>query len=153
MEAMGSDQVSFAYEWYGPTEGSDPVVEIESIFCTYGTSRPVLMVVVLLWLLIACPVGAQNASVESLTRFKQTARDELAALGQLVCDVFPVLTPEKLEEFLHLQGALAVGLYPMAHLSEVQKQAMERAGFEHIGIDFDAQLRHGTEHLLRGFVE
>lgn len=94
----------------------------------------------------------KNASLESLTRFKVTARDELGTLSGLLRGVFPMMTLDEAGEFLHLQMALAIGLYPMAHLSDVQTQAMERAGFERIGIDFEGYLRDGIEHLLRGLV-
>jgi AcrR family transcriptional regulator len=94
----------------------------------------------------------KNSSLDSLTRFKRTARHELGALSEILCTLFPALTPEKAGEFLHNQGALATGLYPMAHLSEIQRQAMERAGFEQIGIDFEAHLRDAIEHLLEGLV-
>lgn len=94
----------------------------------------------------------KNASLESLTRFKKTAKDELATLAGLLCSAFPALTPEQAGKFLHLQGALAIGLYPMARPSDVQREAMQRAGFDQIGIDFEAHLRGAIEHLLHGLL-
>lgn len=95
----------------------------------------------------------RNASLESLTKFKKTAKEELTALAGLLSDIFPNLPPEKTVQFLHLHAALAIGLYPMGHLTERQKQAMEQAGFEHQCIDFPEHLRHGIESLLRDLVD
>ncbi len=94
----------------------------------------------------------KNVSLESLVRFKSTMRVELATIVQLLCELFPTLTPEKAGQFLHVQGALAIGLYPATHLSDIQRQAMEQAGFEQIGLDFESTFRESTEHLFRGSV-
>ena len=94
----------------------------------------------------------KNVSLESLVRFKSATRIELATMAQLLCTLFPTLTPEKAGRFLHVQGALAIGLYPATHLSDIQRQAMEQAGFEPIGMDFESTFREATEHLLRGLI-
>ena len=94
----------------------------------------------------------RNSSLESLTAFKTTVKEAIEALSELLCGIFPTLTPDKAGEFIHLQGALAIGLYPMTHLSDVQRQAIRAAGFEGEAIDFDVHLRDAVEHLLRGLV-
>jgi hypothetical protein len=60
MAAMGSNWVSLNCEWYGPTEGSEPVTEIERMFRTCRRSRQVLVSAVLVWGLMAGPGEAES---------------------------------------------------------------------------------------------
>ena len=92
-----------------------------------------------------------NSSLERLTQFKRTAKAELQTLSEPLGGAFPTLAPERADEFLHVQAALAIGLYPMSHLSDVQRQAMEQAGFDHIGFGLEARLRDTIDHVLRGW--
>ena len=95
----------------------------------------------------------KNSSVQSLVDFKKEANKELMALSELLCGLFPSLTLEKVAEFLNLQSAVAIGLYQMTNLSEVQRIVSEYPEFEHFEIDFKVYFQKTVEHLLEGLLD
>jgi len=95
----------------------------------------------------------KNSSVQSLIDFKKRATEELMALSELLCGLFPSLTLEKVAEFLNLQLAAAIGLYQMTNLSEVQRIVLEHPEFEHFRLDFKVYFKKTVEHVLRGLLD
>jgi hypothetical protein len=73
-----------------------------------------------------------------LVDFKKRANEELMALSEFLCGLFPSLALEKISEFLNLQLAAAIGLYQMTNLSEVQRIVLEYPEFKHFQLDFKA---------------
>lgn len=94
----------------------------------------------------------KNSSMQSLIDFKKKTGDELKEFSDLLCGVFPTLTSEKAAEFMHMQMALAIGLYSMANLSEVQKKAIEQSGTDHYIVDFGVCFQETVEYLLQGLL-
>jgi len=95
----------------------------------------------------------RNSSLEKLIEFKELARDELKFLIDLLCRLFPTLSIEEANEFMHTSMAVALGLYPMSHLGDKQVKALEVAGIAHTRADFDSFFERAVCHLIRGFIE
>ncbi|MDH4219370.1 MAG: TetR family transcriptional regulator [Candidatus Aminicenantes bacterium] len=94
----------------------------------------------------------KNSSLQNLIDFKKRANEELMTLSELLCGLFPLLTLEKVAEFLNLQLAAAIGLYQMTNLSEVQRIVLEYPEFEHFKLDFKVYFQKTVEHLLQGLL-
>ncbi|MGI9533659.1 MAG: TetR/AcrR family transcriptional regulator [Thermodesulfobacteriota bacterium] len=94
----------------------------------------------------------KNCSVESLTDFKFATKDELMSTVELICLIFPEISPEKAKDFFYLQFASAVGLYQMTDLSEVQKIVMENPELKDFKIDFEPYYKDAVEHLIKGLL-
>ena len=71
-------------------------------------------------------------------------------MSELLCDMFPALSPQKAGEFLELRLASVIGLYQITNLSEVQRKVLEYPEFRHMKIDFNNYLQKSVECLLRG---
>ena len=94
----------------------------------------------------------KNVTEQSLVDFKRNVSSELIVLSELMCEIFPVLNPEKAGEFLELQLASIIGLYQITNLSDVQQKVMEYPEFRHMKIDFNRYLQKSVECLLRGLM-
>jgi AcrR family transcriptional regulator len=94
----------------------------------------------------------KNVSEQSLVDFKRSVVNELKALSELLCEIFPALSPQKTGEFLELQLASVIGLYQITNLSEVQQKVLEYPEFKHMKIDFNSYLQKSVECLLHGLM-
>jgi AcrR family transcriptional regulator len=92
----------------------------------------------------------KNVSEQTLIDFKTRATDELKVLSELLCRIFPALSPQEAGEFLELQLASAIGLYQITNLSEMQQRVLEYPEFRHLKVDFNSYLQKTVEYLLRG---
>lgn len=93
-----------------------------------------------------------QCSFETLTEFKLGTLVDLKALRELMCRLFPRLSPEKAEEFIHLQIASAIGLYQMTNLSEVQQNVLENPELKGMKIEFDEYYRNSVMILITGML-
>jgi len=93
----------------------------------------------------------RNSSLEKLIEFKELARDELKLLIDLLRRLFPTLSIEGANEFMHSCMAVGLGLYPMANMGEKQLRAMETAGTLHTKAEFDTFYERAVCYLIRGF--
>jgi AcrR family transcriptional regulator len=94
----------------------------------------------------------KNVSEQTLVEFKRTASDEMKVLSDIACLTFPEMNPHKAGQFLELQLALAIGLYQITNLSEMQKKVLEYPEFRHMKIDFNSYLQKAVECLLHGLL-
>ena len=92
----------------------------------------------------------KNVSIEKLTEFKRGAKEELFALAEVLCSIFPKLSIEKAANFLELQIAAAIGLFQMTDLSEIQQQILDDPEFAVLKLDFAASFQEAVEYLLNG---
>ncbi len=94
----------------------------------------------------------KNVTEQSLVDFKRNVSSELIVLSELMCEIFPALSPEKAGEFFELQLASIIGLYQITNLSDVQQKVMEYPEFRHMKIDFNSYLQKSVECLLHGLM-
>ena len=94
----------------------------------------------------------KNVAEQNLVDFKRSVVNELKVLSELLCEIFPALSPEKVGEFLELNLASVIGLYQITNLSEVQQRVLEYPEFRHMKIDFNSYLQKSVECLLRGLM-
>lgn len=92
----------------------------------------------------------QNASVESLTEFRVEFMVQMVELSKLVAKALPDLSSQQIEEFLVMQAATANGLHPMTNLSDNQRQAALKAGYDNLHGSFKRRYRTIIEYYLKG---
>lgn len=95
----------------------------------------------------------KNVSIERLIDFKMSVKDELKNLSELLCRLFPLLTSEKATKFLNLQLTVAIGLYQMTNLSDIQQEVLEYPEFVDLKIDFSSYFQDAVEYLLKGLLD
>lgn len=95
----------------------------------------------------------KNVTEQNLVDFKRSAVNELTVLSELLCEMFPALSPQKAGEFMELQLASVIGLYQITNLSEVQRKVLEYPEFKHMKIDFNTYLQKSVECLLKGLIQ
>lgn len=95
----------------------------------------------------------KNVTEQNLVDFKRSAVNELTVLSELLCEMFPALSPQKAGEFMELQLASVIGLYQITNLSEVQRKVLEYPEFKHMKIDFNTYLQKSVECLLKGLTQ
>ena len=91
-----------------------------------------------------------NASLESLTAFKQKMAVDLGAITEVLMQSLPFPSAEAAAEFLFAHSSLAIGMYPMLNLTAKQKEAMAAVDMVSEPDYFQAILTHSIESLLRG---
>jgi len=92
----------------------------------------------------------KNVSEQTLVDFKRRAAVELKVLSELLCKMFPALSPEKAGGFLELQLAAVIGLYQITNLSEMQQRVLQYPEFRHLKVDFKSYLQKTVACLLHG---
>ena len=95
----------------------------------------------------------KNCTEESLRSFKYSTKDELKTTIELICRVFPGVSPEKATDFFYLQFASAVGLYQMTNRSEVQKKVLEDPELKEFNIEFEPYFKSSVEYLVKGLLD
>lgn len=79
----------------------------------------------------------KNVSVEALAKFKQeTVPVYQTQLVHLVEQLFPRATPTNVYDFITAQMTLAIGLYPMCQMNELQLKAVEMSGIQYTAPEF-----------------
>ena len=71
---------------------------------------------------------------------------------ELLCRLFPTLTPEKARDFLNMQFAAAIGLFQMTDLSDLQKEVLGYPEFEHLKVNFAPAYTQAVEYILAGIL-
>jgi len=95
----------------------------------------------------------KNASVQSYINFKMATKHELIILTELLCGIFPNLTPEKAVEFIYLHISMAIGLYQMTNYNEVQLKAMENPELKDMKVEFNTYFEDGVLFLFKGLLD
>jgi AcrR family transcriptional regulator len=95
----------------------------------------------------------KNATLQNLVDFKFALKENIADVIAVLCRLFPSLTMERAVNFLMLQMAAAIGLLPMAHVSEKQKKAMEQTGMEGTRIEFAREYKRAVTYILQGMLD
>lgn len=78
----------------------------------------------------------KNVSLEALTAYKREMLVLQTPLVNLVSQLFPRATIDSIKEFINIQIILALGLYPMCTLSEIQINAVKQSGIEYTPPEF-----------------
>jgi len=71
----------------------------------------------------------KNVKFEKLVNFKRKLFAETGKVVVLLTEIFPKFTIETAFKFLQMQLFYALGLYPTTVENEIQKKAIEKAGF------------------------
>ena len=95
----------------------------------------------------------KNCTEESLRSFKYSTKDELKTTVELICRVFPGVSPEKATDFFYLQFASAGGLYQMTNRSEVQKKVLEDPELKEFNINFEPYYKSSVKYLVKGLLD
>jgi AcrR family transcriptional regulator len=95
----------------------------------------------------------QNASVESLTKFKARIMQNIGTVAIHLSKVFPFESVEKAAEYLTAQTSLIIGIYPSLHMTDKQKAAIEAIGLDHDPDHYSGILLEATEILLEGYIK
>ena len=95
----------------------------------------------------------KNASFDSFVDFKFATKDEIERVTELLCRIFPKLTPDDASRFIYLQISAAVGLYQMTDYSEIQLRAFEHPELKQFKVDFKPLFKEAVEYLIKGLLE
>ena len=85
--------------------------------------------------------------------FKFGTKCEMEDISELLCRLFPKLTPENAGKFIYLQMASAVGLYQMTDYTDVQLEALKHPDLCHLKADFKLLYPDSVEFIMRGLLE
>ncbi|MCK5686124.1 TetR family transcriptional regulator [bacterium] len=94
----------------------------------------------------------KNSSLDRLLLFKEKFRAELRIISKKIILFFPMLTIEKVLEFLRLQLAISIGLFSMTNLSEIQEKVFEKQEYSFMKIDLQRHMKIAIEHLFTGVI-
>lgn len=78
----------------------------------------------------------KNVTLQALVEFKKSFMKLQGLLLDLIEQLFPKAARKDIESFLINQLALALGLYPMCELCEIQIKAIELSGIKYTPPDF-----------------
>ncbi len=78
----------------------------------------------------------KNVSLEALVEFKKAFINLQESIVKLVSQLFPKAEMDDIESFIANHLALALGLYPMCELCEIQIQAIELSGVHYTPPNF-----------------
>lgn len=92
----------------------------------------------------------KNVSVDSLTWFRLSYKDELASMCAYLSKVLPFMNPVQAEEFIYFQVALGNGLQAMTNLSPKHVQAFENANACSLNGLFNERFESAISNYLQG---
>lgn len=95
----------------------------------------------------------RNVSVESFMNFKFGTKSEMESVSDLLCSLFPKLTPEAAGRFIYLQMGSAVGLSQMTDYNAVQLEALKHPDLCHLKAEFNPLYSESVEYLMKGLLE
>lgn len=90
----------------------------------------------------------KNSSLEALVEFKKGFFNLQDQLMELVGQLFPNAETNDIYRFLASQLALALGMYPMSQLTELQLKAIELSGNRGYTLDFREYYKSNVYQLL-----
>lgn len=90
----------------------------------------------------------KNASKKAIINFKQSLFLNATPLNELLCQLFPFATQEQITSFVTIQFSLAVGYYPMCHLSDIQMEAMQSINSDYVIPDFEKGYQKAIYQIL-----
>ncbi|MFI3226236.1 MAG: TetR family transcriptional regulator [Clostridia bacterium] len=78
----------------------------------------------------------KNVSLDALVEFKKEWRARQITLRTHLTQLFPTLNDDEIHEFLVKYFSYASGLYPMCNKTQIQRDALRKAGIPDIQISF-----------------
>lgn len=90
----------------------------------------------------------KNSSLEALVEFKKGFFKLQDQVMELVGQLFPKAEKDRIYSFLVSQMALALGMYPMSQLGELQIKAIELSGINYQVTDFKETFKTNIYQLL-----
>lgn len=78
----------------------------------------------------------KNCSLEKLVTFKNEIAAYTSVVYTCVSKVFPKASSDNIMKFITMTSSYVMGLYPMVHLSEKQKKAIELSSYKNHVTDF-----------------
>lgn len=90
----------------------------------------------------------KNVSIEALAEFKKDVHKLQEPVMELLKQLFPKADKANILNFLTNQLALALGLYPMCQLCELQIKAIEASGINYKAPDFKNTYKPITYQLM-----
>lgn len=93
----------------------------------------------------------ENIKAERLAHYKKIMLLQIEDIILLLCQQFPFLSGEAAYEMVMILIGYMTGLYPSAHLSPVQKEALLLTGMNHCEQDFYSALVRFITILLSGY--
>jgi AcrR family transcriptional regulator len=94
----------------------------------------------------------KNIALEQMVAFKRQAVIEYSAVVELLCRLFPGLTAKQAVDFLQLQFSVAIGLYHMTDLSDLQQEVLNDPEFEQFKVDLVSSYREAVVHIISGLL-
>ena len=94
----------------------------------------------------------KNATLEALVEFKKMITSELGAGTMVLLKILPFQRPEQATVFLYGSMSLAMGIYPLMHLTPKQLEAVEIAKIEMSQEFVRETLEQSTLALLKGML-
>lgn len=92
----------------------------------------------------------QKVSVDSLTWFRLSYKDELASMTAYLSKALPFMNPAQAEEFIYFQVALGNGLQAMTNLSPKHIEAFRNANACSLNGLFNDRFESAVGNYLRG---
>jgi AcrR family transcriptional regulator len=117
-------------------------------FCSFLTDTLVARYKMLDLFSILYTILEKNCSAEKLAEFKPDAIKAFGVISTGVSKYFPHADIKQINSFTLAFFSYFLGLYPMAHITQKQIDALALAGIEHTAPDFRNMCYDGILHLL-----
>lgn len=94
----------------------------------------------------------KNITIDSLVSFKTQANESMVNVSNVLSKTFKNLTFEKINEFVHLQFASAIGLHQMTQLSDIQKVVLEYEEFKYFKVNFETSYEKSVRYIFESIL-
>ncbi|MEM7009153.1 MAG: TetR/AcrR family transcriptional regulator [Thermodesulfobacteriota bacterium] len=94
----------------------------------------------------------RNVCIESFMDFKFGTKDEVGTVVELLCSIFPKLSPENSVKFIYLQMGSAVGLSQMTDYNEMQLEAFKHPELCYLKAEFKPLYENSVEYMMNGLL-
>ena len=95
----------------------------------------------------------KNTTIEKLTVFKASLMGSLHKLFEIIKSALPTLDESAVSDFIYMQLYYVMGMYPATRQSEIQKKAIELAGFPYTPPDFVVEYNKFVVFSLNGLMK
>jgi AcrR family transcriptional regulator len=95
----------------------------------------------------------KNLSMDVAVAFKTSANEILPKLQAAIHKTLPAIDMDQAALVVRYFHALWAGLWPMANPSTALQEALKRPELAHMKMDFQADMTHALEIMLRGFMK
>lgn len=90
----------------------------------------------------------KNSALAAITEFKKQMYESGGAMANLLRQLYPDASPDQLQSFVMTQYSLAIGFYPMCHLSAIQLEAMQAVSPQYQPANFQEEYQKALYHIL-----